>query len=120
MKNRAYGKYYAKYKTVITAIARKLGGSDDDLVDDLVQEGCIALLALDPEKATSNEDAWIRQALKYRMVDALRRYSPMSYESLTQRLENGDQLERDEDTGDVRLLSGRPGVPTRLPSEDDD
>lgn len=111
MRNKEFSQYYyPRYNTIITAIARKLGGTDDDLVDDLEQEGRIALLALDPSRATSNEDAWIRQALKNRMVDMLRKYNPRIYESLTRLLENGDQLERDEATGDVRLLSSRPDV----------
>ena len=89
--------YYPKYRTTITAIARKLGLRDDALVQDLEQEGAFALLKLDLSKPRTNPDAFIRQAIKYRMVDFLRQYNPAAHESLDARLEAGQQLEMGED-----------------------
>lgn len=102
--------YYHRYITPIRGIARKFAGSDDALMEDLVQEGCLALMRLDPSKARVNENAWIRQALKHRMVDFLRKYRPQRYESLDARFESGDQLERLED-GELLLRSTRHTLP---------
>lgn len=54
--------------------------------DDLIQVGLITLWRLEPSKATVNEDAWIRQAIRRRMVSYLRRLQPDRYESLDQLL----------------------------------
>jgi len=88
--------YYPRYRTVITAIARKLARSDDDLVQDLHQVGAIALFRLDVSKSLSNPDSWIRQAVKFKMIDFLRKNNPRAFDSLDAALENGDQLERSE------------------------
>lgn len=95
MRKREFEAYYDRYKSVITAIARKLAGTDDELVADLEQEGAVALWRLQPSRATKNPDAWIRQALKFRMVDYLRKNDPRLYESLDERMEAGDQVEQD-------------------------
>ena len=97
--------YYPKYLSAITGIARKLGGRDDALVEDLVQEGLTALWLLDLKKVASNEDAYIRQSVKFKMIDSLRRFNPAAYESLDARLMAGDQLEHDDDTGELFLRS---------------
>jgi DNA-directed RNA polymerase specialized sigma24 family protein len=107
---RDFKKYYPKYRTAIAGIARKLGGRDDELVRDLEQEGALALLQLDPARATKNADAWVRQAMKNRMVDFLRKYNPRLYESLDARLEAGDQLEQSEGTT-MHLISARQQLP---------
>lgn len=99
--------YYPKYKAKIRAIARKIAQQNDALVDDLFQEGCVALWELDLTQANTNLDAFIRQAVKFRMIDFMRRERPKLYESLTAHLERGDQVIRDEDTGEVRLLTVR-------------
>lgn len=65
--------FYPKYKSTIQAIARKLARENDDLVEELFQEGCIAMLNCKPEKAKTNQSAFIRQAIKFRMIDYLRR-----------------------------------------------
>lgn len=73
---------YDKYKDVITAIAVKLVNGHSTLVDDLVQEGLIALANLDFSKITRNESSFVRQAVKFRMIDFLRKEAPSRYESL--------------------------------------
>lgn len=104
MRRKEFDKYYARYCNIITAIARKYGGRDDDLVADLTQEGALALWHVDPRIATSNFDAMARQAIKFRMIDYLRRNNPKVYESLDALLEAGNQLEKDP-RGNLRLVS---------------
>jgi len=101
---RQFEKYLALYQGTITAIARKLAGRDDDLVEDLEQEGRVALLFLDPGMARTNLDSMIRQAAHFRMIDFLRRLNPQQYDSLDAMLLNGCQLERDA-YGDPHLVS---------------
>lgn len=101
-----YALYYVKLR-VIQRIARKLALNDEELGQDLIQEGLMRLSRLNPEKANINTDAWIRQSIKFAMVDYLRKNNPQQYESLDIRLANGDQLEQDETTGDLRLISLR-------------
>lgn len=98
--------YYPKYESVIKAIARKIAHRNDALMDDLISEGMIALWKLEPTKAKDNPDAYIRQAIKFRMIDWMRREKPAMYESLTRLLENGDQLVQDPDTNEVLLVRG--------------
>jgi DNA-directed RNA polymerase specialized sigma24 family protein len=88
------GFYFAKYDSVVRAIARKLAQTNDTLAEDLYQEGLIALWNCDPRKARENQDAYIRQALKFRMIDYLRRERIYDIESLEARLERGEQLVR--------------------------
>lgn len=65
--------YYPKYRVEIAKLANKLiGSSMPDLVPDLVQEGMICLWKLDL-KGVSNEDSYIRQAVKFTMIDYLRK-----------------------------------------------
>lgn len=96
--------YYPKYESVIKAIARKIAHRNDALMDDLIAEGMIALWKLEPSKAKDNPDAYIRQAIKFRMIDWMRREKPAMYDSLTRLLENGDQLVQDPDTNEVCLI----------------
>lgn len=103
MRRKQFDQYYEKYRSVITAIARKLGGRDDELVADLEQEGAMALWHLDTPPHT-NFDAMARQAIKFRMIDYLRRHNPQVYESLDALLEIGNQLEKDA-RGNLRLVS---------------
>jgi DNA-directed RNA polymerase specialized sigma24 family protein len=84
--------YLPKYDLVIRAIARKLAQTNDTLAEELYQEGIIALWNCDPSKARDNPDAYIRQALKFRMIDYLRRERIYHTESLDARLERGEQL----------------------------
>lgn len=96
--------YYPKYHAVIKAIARKLAHKNDALMEDLVSEGLIALWKLDPHKARDNPDAYIRQAVKFRMIDWVRKERPNMYESLTPYLDRGDQVVQDSDTQQARLV----------------
>lgn len=96
--------YYPKYQAVIKAIARKLAQKNDALMEDLVSEGMIALWKVDPSKARDNPDAFIRQAIKFRMIDWIRKERPEMSESLTPYLERGDQVVQDDDTNQARLI----------------
>lgn len=87
--------YLPKYDLVIRAIARKLAQTNDTLAEDLYQEGLIALWNCNPARAKDNPDAYIRQALKFRMIDYLRRERIYNTESLEARLERGEQLVMD-------------------------
>lgn len=108
MTKRQFRRYYEQYRTSIQAIARKLGGRDDALVEDLEQEGALTLWLLRLDSVCSNEDAYIRQCLKFRMIDHLRRYNPAIYDSLDVYLDAGAQVERDSETGVLRLLQRGP------------
>lgn len=99
--------YYPKYHTVIRAIARKLAQTNDTLAEDLYQEGLIAMWKCDPKRSKDNEDAYIRQAVKFRMIDMLRREKLATTESLDARLEGVEQLMAD-DAGQMYLLSPQP------------
>jgi DNA-directed RNA polymerase specialized sigma24 family protein len=112
MTKRQFAKYYGIYQRSIAAIARKLGGTDDALVADLEQEGALTLWLLNIRSITSNEDAYVRQCLKFRMIDHLRRYNPAAYDSLDALLEAGAQVDCDE-TGQLRLLRARPETSQR-------
>lgn len=103
--------YYPRYEGVINALARKLARRDSDLFEDLRAVGMMSLWELDPSKATTNEDAWIRQALFNKMTDVLRRDRPGVYESLQAHLGRGEQLVEDPSTGERRLIQG--GQPVR-------
>ena len=96
--------YYPRYTAVIRAIARKLAQKNDALMEDLVSEGMIALWKVDPSKAKDNPDAFIRQAIKFRMIDWIRKERPEMSESLTPYLERGDQVVHDADTNQARLV----------------
>lgn len=119
MRHKEFAIYYAKYLPSIRAIARKLAHQDDALAEDLEQEGAMALLKLDPQRARTNESSFIRMALHNRMVDFLRRYNPKKYVSLDARFDAGDQLERSEDTGELLLFSNSSPLP-RLHDPDED
>lgn len=74
MTNEQFDKeYYPRYKAMIVAIARRLAKTDHDLFGDLCQEGSLALLRCNPERATRSVDTYIHQTIKYRMIDYLRR-----------------------------------------------
>lgn len=114
--------YLPRYGRVIYALARKLARHDDELFEDLRAVGMMALWELDPSKAASNEDAWIRQALWNKMVDEKRRQYPMvadrpRFESLDGYLERGAQVGNDAGTGEARLM-GR--AKPKTPDQDHD
>lgn len=99
--------YYVKYASVIRAIARKLAKKNDPLMDDLFQEGLIALWKCEPTTARDNEDAFIRQAVKFRMIDYMRRERPALYESLNVKMEHGGQIVYDASAGEARMVDER-------------
>jgi len=116
MTNEEFEKIYLpKYDLTIRAIARKLAQTNDTLAEDLYQEGLIALWNCTPNRAKDNTDAYIRQSLKFRMIDYLRKERIYNTESLEARLERGDQLVTDA-TGGFDLVS----LPSALPSRRND
>ena len=84
--------YWPKYDATIRAIARKLAQTNDSLAEDLYQEGLIVLWECDPTKAKTNLDAFIRQAIKFRMIDYLRRERLKVTESLDGYIDSGMQI----------------------------
>lgn len=84
--------YWPKYDAAIRAIARKLAQTNDSLAEDLYQEGLIVLWECDPTKAKTNLDAFIRQAIKFRMIDYLRRERLKVTESLDGYIDSGMQI----------------------------
>ena len=113
--------YLPKYDLVIRAIARKLAQTNDTLAEDLYQEGLIALWNCKPHRARDNPDAYIRQALKFRMIDYLRRERIYATESLEARLERGEQLVMDV-AGSFDLVIPRERLKTKnqKPTAQDD
>lgn len=121
MNEKTFAKYYHTYyvdKRIIQRIARKLAKNNQALYAELVQIGLITLWKLDPKRATVNEDSWIRQALKNRMIDFLRQEFKKypKIQSLDIMLESGDQLEQDPYTGLPRLVRN-PGRAEFLPKD---
>jgi len=109
MNDKQFKKYYDKYYTenrIIQRIARKKAKNNYDLYEDLVQVGLITLWKLDLTKVKSNEDAYIRIAIQRRIIDYLRKTSPVkiTMESLEAKLESGYQLDKDPETGRLRLI----------------
>lgn len=118
--------YYPKYSSVIKAIARKLSNTNDALLEDLYQEGLVALWLCNPKEATRNKDAYIRQAVKFRMIDYLRREKLANQDSLDQHLEGGRQVARNPD-GTTRLVRyrgksrcGNPGLGEYTQDDDEE
>jgi DNA-directed RNA polymerase specialized sigma24 family protein len=105
--------YLPKYDLVIRAISRKLALTNDTLAEDLYQEGLIALWNCDPTRAKDNPDAYIRQALKFRMIDYLRRERIYNTESLDARLERGEQLVIDDSGAYGLVMLTTPGFERR-------
>lgn len=113
MTNEEFERLYPAYRGVARGIARKLVGSDDDLVQDLEQEAFFALSQFDLATVTTNVDACIRQLLKFRMVDYLRKLKLDREDSLDMYLDTWDQLVVGAD-GVVRIVQWHyDGVPPR-------
>lgn len=109
MDDKTFADYLPRYINDIQAIARKLAKRDQELFEDLVQEGRIALWGLNPKKARDNEDAWIRQAIYNKMVSFLRRERRRVFDSLDSLLERGAQvMESDGEAHMVAPLVRRP------------
>lgn len=104
--------YFPRYEGVIRAIARKLAYRNDALMEDLYSEGTIALWKVNPKKAKDNPDAYIRQAIKFRMIDRIRKERPGQMESLDLLLDHGHQVVYDEDAETpILLMQPLPGAP---------
>lgn len=103
MSDAAYNELLARYRDVIEGIARKFAGPELDLFDDLVSVGMIALWELDTSKATRNVDAFIRNAIRNRLVDHLRWLDPERFDRLDEHLAGGAQVITDPETGEPRL-----------------
>lgn len=101
--------YYPKYRTVIIAIARRLAKADYDLFTDLCQEGYIALWKCSPEKAHRSVDTYVHQAVKYRMIDYLRKHDRATHLSLDALSEIGVQVMATRGGAQVLLPMGPPG-----------
>lgn len=110
-----FDQYYKRYANVIKAIARKLARRDQELHDDLVQEGYILLWRMDLSRVKDNEDAWIRQACYNRMVSFLRPERRRMHESLDSLVDRGAQVVEDG-TGVHMVSPGR--KPRRTPDWD--
>ena len=117
MTNEEFEEYLPKYDLTIKAIARKLAQTNDTLTEDLYQEGLIALWNCAPRRARNNPDAYIRQAIKFRMIDYLRRERIYSFESLEARLERGEQLVREGGEFDL-IVPGN--IKPQLPEDPDE
>jgi DNA-directed RNA polymerase specialized sigma24 family protein len=98
--------YFPKYRDVIHAIARKYARDDLDLFDDLVSAATIGLLALDPAKASSNEDAFIRNILRNKTIDFLRWQNRRDFERLDTYLLNGHDVVHDPITNEPMFVHG--------------
>src|SRR5512140_1419324 len=96
--------YYPKYRSVSRPISRKHAMTNDSLVEALYQEGLIALWSCNPKQARDNPDAFIRQAVKFRMIDFLRKEKLTHLESLEARLERGEEIVV-ADSGDLELVT---------------
>lgn len=105
MTGRQYKRFAGLFGSSIRGIARKLSKQDEELFADLVQVGHIALWQVEPNRARRNTDAYIRQSVKFRMVDHLRRMDPDRYVSLDDVLDGRHSLERDEVAGGLCLVS---------------
>lgn len=116
MDDSTFNEYLARYKNAISALARKLARRDQELFEDLRQEGMIALWNLDPQKARDNEDAWLRQALWNKMVSFLRRERRRAFDSLDSLLERGAQVV--EEGGEVTMVAPVSRKPRRTPDWD--
>lgn len=102
--------YYPKYKNVIEAIARKLAKSDEDVRDDLIQVCMIGLLGLDPAKAKTNEDAWMRNCLRNKAVDHMRFLNRRQFERLDVYLSHNHDVVEDPVTHEPMLVHGENDV----------
>lgn len=113
-----FAAYYAKYESAIRAVARKVGKTDDDLVDDLYQEGLMSLWKLDFSKVHTNEKAFVLQAARNRMMDYWRQQKRNAHESLDVKLAQGDQVV--SKGGEKYLVEGPHGAKRDYDRDDED
>lgn len=104
MTKKQFEKYYQRYGGIITAIARKYAGADADLFDDLVSAGTVGLWEVDLRRPFKNEDAFIRQIIRNKVIDHLRWLAPGRFKRLDRFVAQGDQVIKDEVTGEIMLV----------------
>lgn len=92
MTNAEFTELYPKYESDIRAIARKLARRDNDLFEDLSSVGSITFWGLTLAKAETNEAAWVKSAVRKRMIDFMRKERSYSKESLNTLLARGNQV----------------------------
>lgn len=116
MTNAQFERYYPKYTNAIQAIARKFAGADADLFDDLVQQGMIGLFEADLRRPFKNEDAFLRNVIRNRIVDHIRWLDPERYDRLDKHLAQGAQVVKDDATQEVVLV--RPDAKRQMRNSD--
>ena len=112
MTNQRFQILEVAYRPVITAIATKLTRAHDydaDLIADLEQEGRICLSTLKLSNARYNTDAYIRQAMKLRMIDFLRKQHLDRFVSLTDLCDNQGCDVMQDDFGRTQVVRTRDG-----------
>jgi len=70
---RAYEQAVQRLQPMIEKVARALAGADDQLREDLVQEGQVAIWDLDPSRFDAAGEHYLRRAVAVRMRLAARR-----------------------------------------------
>lgn len=113
MDEKQFETYLSRYINDIQALARKLAKRDQELFEDLVQEGRIALWGFNLARVRDNEDAWIRQSLYNKMVSFLRRERRHVFDSLDWLLERGAQVVVDTG-GEAHIVSPVVNRPRRI------
>lgn len=102
MRTVTFERYYRKYRWYIRSQANTLSRDDHMLAEDLEQEGMTALWQLDLRTVRKNEDAFIRQLVKYKMIDAVRRFRAKRYQVFVRdALSVGVRTTRTDYEGDV-------------------
>lgn len=121
MRTREYVKLVPKYGPVIEAIATKLSRRCPWFRDDLIQEGHFRLQRLQLTRqrfrygsveiqAPRKPDPYIRAAIKYAMIDHLRRLRPEMVDcTIEQAFRWGYALS--QDSGELRLQWAKEGWP---------
>ena len=110
MTNEEFERLLPQHNTEIKSIARLLASGNKDLYEDLYQEGLITFWNLDLSRATDNLKAWVRSAVRNRMIDYLRKQRLYGYgtESLDKHLWGGAQVTEDPITGGAQIIRPTP------------
>lgn len=67
-----YNAFVKRYQLSINGIARRIAGRNEELFEELLQIGLIALWRFDPAKAKTNLDGLVKRHLRNRMIDFIR------------------------------------------------
>lgn len=76
MTDEQFAEYHVKFQRSIYAIARKIAGPNENMYDDLVQVGTIALWRFNLDKVQTNVVGCINRHLRNRMIDFVRAEQP--------------------------------------------